>query len=410
MNTLVNLTESTDHVIFEMGGVKRYVKIVGTNDDPWFCGKDVCTILGYVGLKQALQNHVKSKYKKSLIHFGVGSEIIPNTIGQNNLNDLTYHTGKALYINEAGLFSLIMHSKAPMADQFQDLVYEDILPSIRKHGNFALNTQVAQLSLKNEEQEKQLEEQAERLVRAERKALRISKFMNRVEVKEKRDEWIYIATTRQYAASRVFKIGSTERLMKRIGQYNCGRPQADLFYYVWVKPCYKCKDLDSHIQKLLFSFKDKDKSEVYVGVKFTDLVDILDFIINNYDQSQEYVYNFIRTRLEKSADEDDGEPPKPLNMKSITYHFGNHTETVDMSQASETEVKDEIMIIINRLKEDREEFEFNRKELVDELMKKYQGDHKSIWNTVKKVVSWKNSRSKVSMRDGNEVVKCNIVY
>ena len=42
------------------------IKIVGTYDDPYFCGKDVCAILGYKNAKVALQEHVKPKYKKDL--------------------------------------------------------------------------------------------------------------------------------------------------------------------------------------------------------------------------------------------------------------------------------------------------------------------------------------------------------
>jgi prophage antirepressor-like protein len=38
-----------------------------------------------------------------------------------------------VYINEPGLYSLIMHSNATFAETFQDIVYEVILPSIRKY-------------------------------------------------------------------------------------------------------------------------------------------------------------------------------------------------------------------------------------------------------------------------------------
>ena len=38
----------------------------------------------------------------------------------------------------------------------------------------------------------------EKLVRAERKAIRVNKFMRRIVVKEHKLEWIYIATNDQY--------------------------------------------------------------------------------------------------------------------------------------------------------------------------------------------------------------------
>jgi prophage antirepressor-like protein len=54
------------------------------------------------------------------------------SLGSNNLKNLTYNQGKAVYISEAGLYSLIMRSKVPFADD----VVEVILPSIQKHGKW----------------------------------------------------------------------------------------------------------------------------------------------------------------------------------------------------------------------------------------------------------------------------------
>ncbi len=299
---------------------------------------------------------------------------------------------------------------------------KEILPAIRKHGTYSINKQLEsatkqleQLSIENKakdeqiaEQSERINEQSEKLVRAERKALRINKMMNRLDTKDRKDEWIYIATSRQYSYDRIFKIGSTERLMKRIGPYNCGRLSSDQIYYAWAKPCYKSKDVDQHIQKLLANFKDKERSEMYVGISFKNLCDILTVIIDNYDKSQDYVYDFIRNRLEKSAEEDDGEPPEPLDLKSITYNFGEHSETVNLTHATDEEVKQELILIINRLRTDGEPLEFTRKELIEELQKKYQGDQRSIWTAMKRVAAWKSSKTKVKLSD--DVKDCKIVY
>jgi prophage antirepressor-like protein len=64
----------------------------------------------------------------------VVQETHTTSLGSNE--PLTYNEGKAVYINEPGLYSLIMHSKAPFAEEFQDMVYETILPSIRKYGSY----------------------------------------------------------------------------------------------------------------------------------------------------------------------------------------------------------------------------------------------------------------------------------
>lgn len=41
------------------------------------------------------------------------------------------------YINEANLYKCIFQSRKPEAEKFQDWVYEEVLPSIRKHGVYA---------------------------------------------------------------------------------------------------------------------------------------------------------------------------------------------------------------------------------------------------------------------------------
>lgn len=105
MNTL----EDTDYIIFDVNGKQRQVRIVGTNDEPWFCGKDLCVVLEYVDTKHALQNNVDDDCKKSLslLSSELGGLI---SLGSGNLQNLTYHTGKAVYINIQGLRSLLAKS------------------------------------------------------------------------------------------------------------------------------------------------------------------------------------------------------------------------------------------------------------------------------------------------------------
>ena len=64
---LINLTG--DYITFDVGEKKKQrVKIVGTHKHPYFCGRDVCEILGYVDVQKALATHVKPKHKKILKH------------------------------------------------------------------------------------------------------------------------------------------------------------------------------------------------------------------------------------------------------------------------------------------------------------------------------------------------------
>jgi prophage antirepressor-like protein len=379
MNTLIDLEKCREYMTVTIGGKEHQIKLAGTIEDPYFCGKDVCNILGYNNTKKALEIHTKPKYKKSLGSF------VPKS----------YNETKAVYVNEPGLYSLIMHSKAPFAEEFQDMVYETILPSIRKYRSYQVETQLSsvmeQLSIK----EDQLSEANEARVRAERKAIRVNKFMRRVTTKERKLEWIYIATTELYAFERIFKIGSTTRLSTRIGGYNTGRPTEDAYYYCWVTKCYNSKDVDYYIQKLLSEFKHRDNAELYCGIKFDDLKDIVEFIVNNYDASIDYINNFIKTRLDSSLEEEDQAPPR-LDYKRITYQIGEYTETIDIEGEESESIKDAFEDILNSIKQQRSgPIVVQRKELVSQLLKVTNAPKKDIWNQIKSFTGWASSKTEI---------------
>ena len=267
----------------------------------------------------------------------------------------------------------------------------------------------AQLALK----EKSEEEMKEKLVRAERKAIRVNKFMRRIVVKEHKLEWIYIATNDQYSRERLFKIGSTTRLSSRIASYNTGRAKGvDTYYYVWAIKCYNSKDVDNHIQKLLSEFKygknqdvsKENRSEMYHGIKFTDLKDIVAFIVNNYDESMDYINNFIKTRLNQSMEEEDDIPP-PLNYKKLTYQIGEHTETIDVENEETESIREALEDILSSLK-DQEERTISREALLTQLLSVTNASKQSLWSQIKEFTGWKNSKTEID--DGSFRYK--IVY
>lgn len=98
--------------------LRTFVKEDGT---VLFCAKDVATALGYQDTPKAIERHCKSGERVFHPH--------ANGIGG------TYFT----YIGESDLYRLIMRSNLPKAEEFQDWVCEDVLPSIRKTGSY--NTQ-----------------------------------------------------------------------------------------------------------------------------------------------------------------------------------------------------------------------------------------------------------------------------
>ena len=105
------------------------MRVTEQNGEPWFVGKDVADILGYTNQNEAIQDHVDEEDKlnsKTLSSFELN-------LGQRG----------GWLINESGLYSLIMSSKMPKAKQFKRWVTSEVLPSIRKHGLYAVDEVLA---------------------------------------------------------------------------------------------------------------------------------------------------------------------------------------------------------------------------------------------------------------------------
>ena len=83
-----------------------------------FCGKDVARALGYTNPQKALRDHVSLEDK------GVNEMVTPGG------------TQQATFINESGLYSLILSSKLESAKRFKHWVTSEVLPSIRKQGGY----------------------------------------------------------------------------------------------------------------------------------------------------------------------------------------------------------------------------------------------------------------------------------
>ena len=139
------------------------IKIVGTFDDPYFCGKDVCAILEHKDIKRTLYD-LDTYYKKDL------QTIIDEVVGANPTTSIcvvnfsiSYNDGKAVYVSEPGLYALIMKSKTHFAKTFQKFVYEQILPSIRKRGRFQLEQQLQHQAQVIEQKDQQLEQNQQQL-------------------------------------------------------------------------------------------------------------------------------------------------------------------------------------------------------------------------------------------------------
>lgn len=159
-----------------------------THDDGtiWFKGKEVAIALRYTKPTDSLEKHVLDCDK-----------IKWSQLARRNVNTPSGWQNTTTFINESGLYSLILRSKKPHAAAFRHWVTAEVLPQLRVSG------------LMN------LEDLAER--------------EKHVDVKPAH---VYIATSDAYRAMGVYKLGHTGDLVSRLNCLNESRIESDAMYYV----------------------------------------------------------------------------------------------------------------------------------------------------------------------------------
>ncbi len=125
-----NSKNTTRSFLFE----DQEVRIVDDNGDPWFVAKDVGKVLG---LKRPAVTRIVNKIKDE--HKGF---ISIDTVGGAQ---------KTVIISEQGIYKMILQSRKPKAEKFQDWITEDILPSIRKTGGYHYSSKLTSTEILLEE-------------------------------------------------------------------------------------------------------------------------------------------------------------------------------------------------------------------------------------------------------------------
>jgi hypothetical protein len=91
------------------------VRTVLLNNEPWFCIKDICDILGLTNPTVVTQRLDEDEVTK----FNLGSKV-----------------GITNFTNESGLYTLILRSDKPEAKPFRKWITSEVIPAIRKTGKY----------------------------------------------------------------------------------------------------------------------------------------------------------------------------------------------------------------------------------------------------------------------------------
>ncbi len=168
MNTTITNKEINTFSHNAFGKLRTLVK----NGEPWFIASDVAYLLGYSNTRKAIKDHCKA----------------PSLLKSNESLPLEIPSRGLTIISERDVYRLIFRSKLPEAEQFEDWVVEEVLPSIRKTGGYLLAHpedtpeqiearayHLAQDTIKRQEKEKK--ELQQTVISMEPKALFVDKYV-----------------------------------------------------------------------------------------------------------------------------------------------------------------------------------------------------------------------------------------
>ena len=314
---------------------EKNIRVIGTYTEPWFVAKDICQILEIKDVSMAL-NKIDEKYK--------GTKVIGTLGGKQDMR----------IVNESGLYRLIMRSNKPIAQKFQDTIFDEILPSLRLKGQYTIksivdkNKELEQEKMRFEKENLILEHKLQKekqLLQEKNKDLlantvelyALSRTHDKILRQRKRTAYdignvVYIISNEAFNShygNLYYKIGKATQgsnenrsaFTGRLSSYNTGTPKNYTVHYI----CYvEQNDIVEKMIKLRFR-KNLDVSNKEEWLLNTSLETIITFVrqeCRNMDLSfEEKIIGEIENIQEiknETSDEDETKSDDETNEEDDT--------------------------------------------------------------------------------------------
>ena len=114
---------------FENETLNCSINVIVVDGAYWFRGKDVAKSLGYINTAKAVLTHVEDDDRAKMNELG-HTVTGPLALSNNEQN--------SMYVNESGLYALILKSEKPEAKAFKKWLTSEVLPAIRETGEYKL--------------------------------------------------------------------------------------------------------------------------------------------------------------------------------------------------------------------------------------------------------------------------------
>lgn len=358
------------------------IRVVGTPENPFFVVKDICNILELSNVTNTMRN-IPDKWKSS--------EIIKSTSGEQ----------LSITVNESGLYKLIMRSNKPIAQKFQEWVCGEVLPSIRKKGEYILQEY---------KQKSELEDQNNRIKKLQRETQSVDG-----------KNVVYLAKSDD--TEEFYTVGKTINLKNRLQAYNNNKlHNFKIIKYISCKSIQLMDATEKIILAKFNKYKIIRKRDVFQLPKEKDI----SFFTKSYDYLSNY-FEDIEDNIEleePSEEEQDIENEEKKETKSEynkTYREEHHDEILDREKDFREKNKEHIKDInkdycVNNPEKEKarkEKYASEHKEERKEYMDKYReekaveiAESRKIYNLEHK----EENEKKVQCSCGSIVSRQNINY
>lgn len=209
----------------------KIIIIIDNNNFIWFNAKQICLSLEYKQTKKTISNIIEK----------------PDKIQLKNMN-ITFELQQqpdSIYINESGLYTLLITSKNKKAKKFIKWLTSDVLPSLRKKNIFSSDKDITKLLKKINELETK-----NKLLQND---LKLEKFPD--------GAMVYVIEDLDIDGEIYYKIGKTDNMNKRISIYNTHsiHNKKVVHYVELLCPL----QLETCIRSMLYKYRYKNKKDYF---------------------------------------------------------------------------------------------------------------------------------------------------
>ena len=221
----------------------KIIILIDDNNKIWFNAKQICISLKYKQPQLAIINNVEKIDKIQLKNI--------------NINFKIQQQPDSIYINESGLYSLLIASKTIKSKKFIKWITNDVLPKLRTTRKYPPDTEISKLLKKINELENK-----NKLLQND---LKIEKFPE--------GGLVYIIEETDTDGEKYYRLGKTDDMNKRIKIHNTHSIHNKKVVHYTELHCPL--QLETCIRSMLYKYRYKNKKD-YFKCKFNKIIKAFD--------------------------------------------------------------------------------------------------------------------------------------